>query len=150
MGNKREELLNEAIKAESNMAQLYRVYQEIFTEDAEFWGQLVEEEKQHASIIDIGRNVLTEDDLSKTFLYNNLEELKAANKLVTDMSVMYKEDPPSREDAYHRAIELEERFFESFYQDAITGEPGSEEKKIIQKLNSDSKDHAARIRALLG
>ncbi len=149
MAGKREELINEAIKAESNMAQLYRVYQETYAEDAEFWGRLVEEEKQHASIIDIGRNVLTEEDLSKTFLYNNLGELKAANKLVADMTVMYKNDPPSREDAYHRAIELEERFFESFYQDAITGDAGSDEEKIIQKLNKDSKDHAERIRALL-
>jgi len=149
MENKREELLREAVRAESNMAQLYTIFGECFEEDKAFWEEIAAEERQHASLIDLGRDVLSEHVLSRIFLYDNLDELKEANKKIEELIEKYGEKAPSKEEAYTLAAELEEGSFELFYQKKMTDPPNSKDMDILQRLNGDSKDHATRIRKLL-
>jgi hypothetical protein len=148
MNDKKEEILDEAIRAETNMSKLYEVYQERFSEDAEFWGKLAEEEKDHASIINMARDVLSEEVLSQVFSYGDLDRLKEVNEQVEGLIEEYGTKAPSKEEAYDIAIELEEKAFELFYQKKMTWEPNSNEMDVLQKLNKDSKDHAARIKKL--
>jgi len=44
---------------------------------------------------------------------------------------------------------VEESVNELYYQEGITGTPDSDEMRILQQLNSESKDHAERIKKLL-
>jgi len=48
-------LIDEAIKLELNMAELYLSFHNRFSEDAGFWWKLTIEEKNHASLLKSGK-----------------------------------------------------------------------------------------------
>ena len=133
MPSKREELLKEAIKAEINMAELYKWYAENFTEDREFWGTIAEEERKHASLIRLAQDVLTEEKLAQIFVYDDLDKLKQVNRMMGDLIQKYGEDPPSKEEAYKLAADMESGSFESFYQKKMTDAPESSEMDTTRK-----------------
>ena len=149
MPNKRKELIHEAIRAETNMAELYTWYAKTFPEDREFWETLSEEEKKHASLIRLAQDVLSEKQLSQLFVYDNLDKLKQVNEIVESLIEKYHKDPPEKSEAYNNAAKLESNSFESFYQRKMTDTPQSDDMNVFQKLNEDSKDHAERIKELL-
>ena len=150
MTNKREELLHEAILAENNMAELYGWYAKTFQEDREFWETISQEEKKHASLIRLAQDILTEEDLAQIFINDNLDKVKEVNKELRSFIERFSKDPPEKTDAYNIAAMMESNSFESFYQSKMTGTPQSKSMKVFQKLNEDSKDHAKRIKELLG
>jgi len=149
MPNKREELILEAIRAEINMAVLYAWYAKTFPEDRDFWETISEEEKKHASLIKLAQDVLSEEQLSQLFVYDNLDKLKQVNEIIENLIDKYHKDPPEKSEAYNNAAKLESSSFESFYQLKMTDTPQSDDMKVFQKLNEDSKDHAKRIKELL-
>ena len=149
MTSKREELLREAIQAETNMAELYKWYAEVFLEDKDFWETISEEEKKHASLIRLAQDILSEEQLSQLFIYDNLDKLKQVNNLLRSLIAKYQETPPEKTEAYRNAANLESSSFESFYQKKMTSVPQTEDINVLQKLNEDRRDHAKRIKELL-
>jgi len=149
MGNDIDKLVDEAIKLELNVAELYTLYQEYFVEDKEFWKRMADEEKTHASLIKMASEILSISSLLQSFIHENLDELRRANKKIEEAIEGFMENAPPKEEAYKFAVELEESVNELYYQEGVTGTPDSNEMRILQQLNSESKDHAERIKKLL-
>ncbi|MFQ5952539.1 MAG: ferritin family protein [Candidatus Omnitrophota bacterium] len=146
---KKKELLEEAIKLELNMSDLYLFYSNNFKEDREFWQQMAGEEKEHASLLEMAEDFLNFGSDINDIIYTNLDELKEVNKNIKDTIEKFKKNLPSKEDAYKYAIEQEESAYELHYQKLMTGNPGSKTIETLQELNVDDKNHAERISKLL-
>lgn len=141
------ELIDEAIKLELNISCIYEIFGKLFPEDSDFWSQLVFEEKNHASLLKAAKKTLLSVDLFPSkLLHPTLEMLIDTNNKLYLLMKEYKENPPSRESAFYKAIDIELSAGEIHFQHAMKHLPSDEIMDTIQQLNKDDKDHIVRIR----
>ena len=140
------EIVDESISLELKLADLYNYFSIVFPEDTDFWQKLCSEEKNHASLIKTGKEVLLScDEFPDEVLAPTLQELTETNKKLISLFKELKDNPPSSESALKIAISLEESAGEIHFQYAMDKHPASVNLKIFQDLNKDDIDHAQRI-----
>jgi hypothetical protein len=144
------QLINESIKLESNIADLYMIFSEAFPEHCLFWYQLHMEEKNHASIIQSAREAwLSGREFPLEILSPSVDELIALNTKLASLLEEYNHSPPSRDIAFNVALDLEESAGKLHFQDAMEQPPSSTLMELFQMLNGDGKEHASRIRTYM-
>ena len=147
MNKELSQLFDESIQLELNVAKLYETFYHAFPEDAHFWWKLVLEEKNHASLLQSGKDRF--EPLGKfpiEMLSSSIQELKSVNSEIQDIIKKYQDTIPSREDAFNIAFKLEQSAGELHFQQFMEKESESELDKIFQRLNRDDKDHAIKVR----
>ena len=107
MNKKLLQLIEESIKLELNVADIYMAFYNTFSEDSDFWRQMVLEEKSHANLIKSGRDTFL-DQFPPRLLTPSLQELCDTNKKLISLLKEYKENPPSRETAFNTALDIEQ------------------------------------------
>lgn len=148
MGKKLAQLIEESIKLELNVADLYMIFSKAFPEDHDFWQELHLEENRHADLIKTAKDIrLPGYGFPHKLLASSLKELRKANNKILSLLRKYKKNPPSRELAFEVAVSVEESAGELHFQRTMDKLPDSGIMKILQELNADEKDHAKRIRA---
>ena len=146
MGNKIVEILNESIKLELNVAELYMLFYEIFPEDSSFWWDLCMEEKNHASLLRSGLEfVKTSEIFPEEVLAPTIEKLHEINTMITGLIKEYRENKPSKDKAFSISITLEKSAGEFHFQESMNSISDSKLLKVFQMLNKDDRDHAERI-----
>ena len=143
------QLIDEAIKLELNVADIYTSFHNRFPEDADFWKKIAIEEKNHAALLENGkRHFLDAGMFPSELVCNSLAALINTNtELKTILRHEKGDDPPSRTAALNLALKLEELAGEIHFQHAMQQAVNpSEAITIFQSLNEDDKDHADRIR----
>lgn len=140
------ELIDEAIKLEMNVARIYLNFHFIFREDADFWMKLYNEEKNHAALLEKGKqNFLDAGRFPVELVGSSVESFVEANRKLK--GVLKEESPPSRVAAFNLALNMETLAGEMHYQNAMQQvENPSDIVKLFRALNKDDKDHASRIR----
>ena len=147
MNTQLNQIIEESLKLELNVADLYELFSNAFPEDSSFWNKLSLEEKNHADLIKTGKELLaTCDEFPPKILAASLDEIIKANNKLSSLLKEYKNKAPLKEDAFAAAIFLEEAAGEIHFQNAISKDTNSSYIKIFQELNKDDKDHAQRIR----
>lgn len=151
MAEDRKTLLSELIDLELNVAGLYRLFHEQFHNDSAFWWQLSMEEMNHAALLKAVRDeFMPSGFLPAQIIPENLAQLIETNNELQGLLNEYKRNPPSREDAFRLAVKLERSAGESHYQQAmglkVVESPGL---AVLQRLNSDDKDHETRLLAYM-
>ena len=146
-GNLRQ-LIDEAIKLELNVAEIYLSFHHRFPEDAGFWWKIAIEEKNHAALLRNGKQFFLDAGMfPDDIVGDSLEALIKANNDLGSIIRQEKEAPPSRGVALNLALKLEELAGEIHFQHAMQqAKHPSEAIKLFQSLNEDDKNHAARIR----
>ena len=144
MSKELSQLIDESIKLELHIADIYMVFYNTFPEDSDFWWQMTSEEKSHANLIKSGRDTFLDQFPSK-LLAPSLQKLCDTNKKLISLLKEYKEKPPSRETAFNCALNIEQSTGEIHFQLAMEKSFTSSIMKIFQELNNDYKDHANRI-----
>jgi hypothetical protein len=142
------QLIDESIRLEQNIADIYMVFYNTFPEDSDFWWQMTLEENSHANLIKSGRDTFLDQFPSK-LLAPSLQKLCNTNKKLISLLKEYKEKPPSRETAFNIAMNIEQSTGELHFQLAMEKSFTSSIMKIFQELNKDYKDHINRIRAYM-
>ena len=148
MSKKLSQLIDESIKLELNIADIYMVFYNTFPEDSDFWWKMTLEEKSHANLIKSGRDTFLDQFPSK-LLAPSFQIIYNTNNRLTSLLKEYKENPPSRETAFNIALNIEQSTGELHFQLAMEKSFTSSIMKIFQELNNEYKDHANRIRAYM-
>jgi len=147
LNNSLERTIEESIKIESNVSDLYGLFYRIFEEDKDFWWQLKIEEKNHSFLLEGAKKALLEyNKFPQELISDSLESLIEANNNLRKMIDDFPSNPPSREIAFNTALEVEISAGEIHYQEAMKQHEGSDILKILQKINGDDKEHEQRIR----
>ncbi len=147
MNQKLPQLIDESIKLELNVADIYMIFYNTFPEDSGFWLELVLEERNHADLIKSGRGTfLLPLQFPSELLASSVQMLYKTNKKLVSLLKEYKEKPPSRKSAFNIALNIEKSAGELHFQLAMEKSPTSSIMKIFQELNKDNKDHINRIR----
>ena len=109
-------LIDESIQLELLVSELYLVFHSSFPEDASFWWRLVEEERNHAALIKSAREYFAPvDRFPAGMVHNNLSELTEVNAALRTLLNTYSEIPPSRNEAFRCALDLEVTAFSEFH-----------------------------------
>jgi len=142
------QLIEEAIKLELNVAEIYLSFHHRFPEDAGFWWKIAIEEKNHAALLRNGKQHFLDAGMFPSDLVgNSLAALIDTNNELKSILRQEEEVPPSRAAALNLALKLEELAGEIHFQHALqqAAHP-SDAIKLFQSLNEGDKDHADRIR----
>lgn len=138
--------IEESIKIELGVAELYLLFSMAYPKDSEFWWQLAVEEKNHAALIRcIKDNFMPDGLVPDKSLSSSIEELRSTNARICDAIASCRVFPPSRADAFQLASHLEEEAGELHFQKFMDSAPRTKIEGIFQRLNSDDRDHAKRI-----
>ena len=142
-------LLDEAIKLELNLSEVYLNFHHVFPEDANFWLGLSNEEKNHASLlVDGEQRFLDSGQFPSEMVGISLDALVDMNSTFEGILIQdWKSPLIDRALIFNMALRLEESSGEIHFQYAMSEtEHPSEALKLLQRLNSYDKDHADRIR----
>ncbi len=144
------ELIEESIRLELNVADLYLFFQAAFPEDADFWWALALEEKNHAALVrSLKEHFLPVGKVPEDLLASSLETVKETNRMIRGLLEKYRNTPPGLEEAFQVACRLEEGAAEIHFQEFMDREGSSELDKIFQRLNADDKDHGKKLRSYM-
>jgi hypothetical protein len=133
-------VVDNLIKLEEDLSLLYEFFGKAFPEDAPFWTQLAEEEKNHAKLLIHYKKFLPIEfqKMDKKILIQTEEEIRSNLE-------EFKKSPPTVETASNLAYLLEKNAGESHYQALLEKNPTPETVQVFQTLNFADKDHAKRI-----
>lgn len=147
-----QQLINESIKLELNVADVYFGFFKKFPEDAGFWWDIAFEEKNHASLLkNDWESFLDTTMFPSEIVCTSLDDLVISNNEVERILRQAGWSPPlDRAAAFNLAINLEESAGEIHYQCAMQEtEHSSKNLKFFQMLNKFDKDHANRMRSYM-
>jgi len=139
-------LLELSIELELGVGALYELFAELYQEDRAFWSQLHVEEKSHATLLRAALDSFTKRGiLPDNLLTTSLGDLQNTSKKVATLIDQCKATPPSRREAFHLAINLENESGEQHYNHFMAKKPESMLEEVFQQLNRQDKDHKERI-----
>lgn len=140
------QLLDQTVSLELNIAELYHLFHDQQPEDADFWWKLSLEEKNHAAILRAGVKYFAPlGRFPKTLLVNSLSEIEGENKKIRDFIDSFYDNPPSRDAAFRVAVDLEMSGAEMHYQTFMSQHADSKAAEVFRRLNKEDKDHIDRI-----
>ena len=150
MSEELKQIIDESIQLELNVAELYKIFNQTFQEDDYFWWALSKEEENHANLIrKIGRINFLTHEIIEEMLPSQLQDIREANEKISSYIDEYSSNPPSREEAFKVALEIEESAGEMHYQNFMAKESDDIVSQTFLKLNNDDKDHAAKLRSYM-
>jgi len=139
-------IIDEMIKVEQNVSQLYQFFASIFPDDRTFWWDMMQEEINHSTLImAIKDNYLLTGKVPEELLPDAIEPIKETNTMIQDIIQQYKKYAPDRASAFNISIKLENSAAELHFQNAMIQKDSSPLMKIYRELNKLDKDHAERI-----
>lgn len=145
--NRLVELIDESIRLEQNVAELYKVFSEALPEDNNFWWQLHIEEKSHATLIRAAKDSFSSrGKFPYDLIADSIGELREINTRVEALVEQSKRIPPNRREACEMAIAIERESGESHYTAFMEKEAETSVESVFQQLNREDKDHERRIR----
>jgi ferritin len=139
-------LIDESIKLELNVADLYLLLFNLFPQDADFWWKLALEERNHAALIRSGKEYF--EPLNKfpyDILANSLQKVKDTNRKLKSLIKELESVSPLWQEAFNIAFELENSAGELHFQNFMNKEESLKIDNIFKQLNKDDRDHAPRI-----
>ena len=146
MNHTLEQLIDESIKLELNVADLYKIFLNTFPEDSELWSKLIREEEKHADLIQSMKGTfLFPSQFPSNLLASSMETLQETNKRLISILKKYSKEPPLRESAFDIALDIERTSGEFNFQLASEKSPDSGIMKIFQALNKDCRNHTEKI-----
>ena len=139
-------LAEEAIRLELQIGKLYKLFYHEFKEDNDLWWQLTLEENNHAALLRSAlESFVPSGHIPAQIVSPALEALIEINVQLSNLLKQLHQSPPTREEAFSLAIQLEESAGEAHYQKAMTQQADDILLKIFQQLNEQDKHHLLRL-----
>lgn len=142
-------LIEEAIKLENNIAELYRKYSVFYKKDQSFWKKMASEEVEHSSLLKgIKEIYLGGENFPDEMLYDNIEEMENLNQMIKDYIIKIQNENIIMLEDYEFAYKIENSAYELHYDEQMKIK-STDLMEMFKKLNNYDKDHAKRINLLL-
>lgn len=142
-----EQLIDESIQLELNVATLYRVFSEKFENDRDFWWDLYLEERSHATLLRAAKDsFIKRGTFPKGLIAQSLSDLAKANARIAEEVENCRRSSFTRFEACERAILLENEVGESHYSLFMEKDAKTSIESVFQQLNREDKGHEARIK----
>lgn len=142
-----EQFIDEAIQLELNASEIYSIFSEAIPEDTNFWATLAWEEKNHASVLKTGKEILIPiEQFPGEILPDVIQVLIETNAWLSSLRDKFSRIKPDRKTAFAIAIKIESSAGEFHFQRVMETPSASKAIKIFQELCEDDIHHLSRIR----
>lgn len=139
------QILDEAIKLELSLSQLYLLFKAHHPKDKAFWNSMAMEELGHADRLGLLKKSLSEEG-KKTEQYTDVDFVKIrANNIQAQRLIDEFDSGVSRELAFRTAVKLENSASEEHYRIVFNSEIESRLTKVFQSLSLEDKKHYNRL-----
>jgi rubrerythrin len=140
-----ENFVDESIKYELDVYNLYTIFKETLIHDADFWKKIADEELNHAYILRKSKSLFEENaELLNMISIQDIKKVNECRNLFKHFIVDFKKNPTLKT-ACEIAISIENSLVENNYQKFMNSLQDNDLIKILQKLNGEEKDHIKRI-----
>ncbi len=138
-------MIEEAIKLELYISDLYMLFYRKFPEDAKFWWQLSIEEQNHAALLKTIRQMSNSQlNIPEDIIPANLNELAESNEMLQEAMEEF-EAQPDRNRAFQFAFKIEQAAGELHYDNFMRYATESRLTAVFRKLNGEDINHAERL-----
>lgn len=146
----KQRLIEQSIQLETNTSNLYAIFSNAHKAHTDLWSQLSMEEAGHAALI---KNAAERCDigelLSSEAISSSLDTLARCNHHVEALIEQFQETPPSSDEAFSIALELEQSAGEIHYQEFMNIGDDSLLDKVFRKLEQEDKAHSTQLHAYM-
>jgi len=147
MDYSQEQFIDEAVRLELNAAEIYALFSEAVPEDGDFWAGLSWEERNHASLLKTGKEVLLPvEQFPAEMLPAFIQTLINTNLWLQSLKKEYAREPPDRRTAFAVALKIESSAGEMHFQKVMENPSDSRILKIFQDLCQDDIHHLNRLK----
>lgn len=139
-------LIYESIRLELNASRLYQIFYNLFPVDSQFWWKMMIEEKGHAALLETGKDdFFPMGKFPVSILAESLSEVEEANSSIEKLIEEFEKKPPSREEAFKAAHDLENAAGEVHFQRFVDGKSPTKMESVFQKLIREDKNHELKL-----
>jgi hypothetical protein len=138
------ELIDEAIKLEMRVGELYGLFASHFKEDKSFWVQLELEEYNHAALLRAAKDFVSLSKFPEEMIPATVEQIRQSLKQLEESKKRF-ENEHNRFDAFSIAYEIENAAGELHYQQFMEKKSEDEISRIFKDLNKADSDHSRRV-----
>lgn len=135
------------IENEEAIGELYRDFARRFTDTAELWQQMAQEEKHHAALLRKLYVGILSGELSFRDQDFDMGALRQFVERVRSQHNRSRAGQLDRDEALRLALELEQSLAERGFLNCLEAH-SDQVRETLDRLRSESEDHAGRIRAL--
>lgn len=139
-------VIQQAIRYERNLAELYLAFHNSFPEDAELWWDLSVSEQSHASLLESGQQLFG-PELDSESIEADVDILQTTNDELESLLQRIAAEAIPRKEAFRIALSLECAENEQTLHRVFRIEGGSPGAKVLDKIRSEDQLHSERIRS---
>ena len=140
-------LIEESVKLELNISQLYDVYVSAFPEHADFWQQLSIEELAHARLIrSVKDEFIKAGGFPSGLITDCIDILVMSNTKIKVLIEQAKLHPPNEIEACDLSYKLERDVGESHYIQYMEKTPVPAVESIFEQIVKGDREHERRIK----
>ena len=141
-----EQLIDQSILLERNVGNLYLLFYKRLAQDKAFWLQMMVDEREHEALLKAAQAAVgSSDNFPADLLSDKLETISQTNQRILGLHDQYQKDPPSRQEAFRVALDLEKMAGEIHFNEAMHKDLAGGLVKTLQKLVHDDNAHYEKI-----
>jgi hypothetical protein len=140
-----QEVVEEAIRYEHNLAELYNEFSSLFDQDTELWWGLSVSEKEHAMLLESGR-ALFRDEFARDTVPADLEAMRASNASLESILEGLRSETPSRVEAFRISLDLERDANELTLHRILRIDAEQQADEIVTRIRREDSAHEEAVR----
>ena len=143
------DFINGCIKVENSVESIYSKLMELFPDKKEFWGNLLDDEREHIAFLNDVKSLELITEMEKLDFPPSMDVIKKTIKLADKVREKLCDNLNTMKDALKMALKLEESMVEIYTNQLIAKLLSCEDETPIAKVVADEKTHIKKIRKMM-
>jgi rubrerythrin len=143
------DFINGCIKVENSVASIYSKLMELFPDKKEFWGSLLNDEREHIAFLNDVKSLELISEMEKLDFPPSMEIIKKTIKSADKVTAKLCDHSNSVKDTLIMALKLEESMVEIYTNELIAKLLSCDDEAPVAKVVADEKTHINKIRKMI-
>ena len=143
------DFINGCIKVENTVASIYSRLMELFPDKKEFWGSLLNDEREHIAFLNDVKSLELITEMEKLDFPPSMDIIKKTIKSADKVTEKLCDHSDSVKDTLIMALKLEESMVEIYTNQLIAKLLSCDDETPVAKVVADEKTHINKIRKMM-
>jgi rubrerythrin len=143
------DFINGCIKVENTVASIYSKLMELFPDKKEFWGSLLNDERDHIAFLNDVKSLELITEMEKLDFPPSMDIIKKTIKSADKVTEKLCDHSNSVKDTLIMALKLEESMVEIYTNQLIAKLLSCDDEAPVAKVVADEKTHINKIRKMI-
>jgi rubrerythrin len=143
------DIINGCIKVENSAASIYSNMIEVFPQHKEFWGSLLNDEREHIAFLTDVKSQGLVTEMEKIDLPPSMKVIQENLRIIEKVSRRVSDNPINMKNALKLALKVEDAMVEIYTVELIAKLLSCEGEEYYEKVIDDEKTHVGKIRKMM-